>query len=378
MSMSELSLYFHIPYCKMKCFYCDFNSYSNKHDTLDEYLVSIEKEIDLYAHLHGSSIRTIFFGGGTPSIIESRCIRKIIDKCNSVFDTRGCTEISIEANPESLTEQKLYDYRNMGINRLSIGLQAWQDRLLKKIGRIHTLEKFIYAFSKAREASFDNINVDLIFSLPEQSVANWVETLLNVVDLSPEHVSCYGLKIEEGTRFHKALKEGEIQVPNDETDREMYYYAQESLNKFGYNQYEISNFAKPGYECVHNMAYWTFKEYIGFGAGAHSFFDNKRVENENIIEKYISQINKGNFAYSEKHNLSKKNQMTDYIITGLRLIKGIDKKKFYEKFDMSINDLYTLNVTEYIKMGLLDDDEDNVKFTPKGLDLSNLVLTEFV
>lgn len=362
----------------MKCFYCDFNSYANKHDTMDEYLASVEKEIDLYASLHGSSVRTIFFGGGTPSITESRNIRRILDKCNAVFDTRGCTEISIEANPESLTEQKLYDYRNMGINRLSIGLQAWQDRLLKKIGRIHTLEKFIYAFSKAREAGFNNINVDLIFSLPEQSITNWTETILNVIDLSPEHVSCYGLKIEEGTKFHEALKEGKIQLTDDETDREMYYQAQECLNKFGYSQYEISNFAKPGYECVHNMAYWTFKEYIGFGAGAHSFFDNKRVENENSIEKYISQINRGNFAYSGKYNLSQKDQMTDYIITGLRLIKGIDKKKFYEKFGMSINVLYTSNVMEYIKMGLLSDTEDNVKFTPKGFDLSNFVLTEFV
>lgn len=376
--MRELSLYFHIPYCKNKCFYCDFNSYANKNDTIDEYFISLEKEIDLYSHLHGSSIRTIFFGGGTPSIVESRSIRRILDKCNAVFDTRGCTEISIEANPESLTENKLYDYRNMGINRLSIGLQAWQDRLLKKIGRIHTLEKFIYAFSKARDAGFENINIDLIFSLPEQSIANWVETLLNVIDLGPEHVSCYSLKVEEGTKFHNALKQGEIKIPNDETDREMYYQAQESLNKFGYNQYEISNFAKPGYECVHNMAYWTFKEYIGFGAGAHSFFDNKRVENENIIEKYISKINRGDFAYSEKYNLSKQDQMADYIITGLRLIKGIDKKKFYEKFGMSINELYTSNVMEYIKMGLLDDNEENVKFTPKGLDLSNLVLTEFV
>lgn len=378
MSMRELSLYFHIPYCKMKCFYCDFNSYANKYDTLDEYLTCIEKEIDLYAPLFGSSIRTIFFGGGTPSIIESRSIRRILDKCNSVFDTRGCTEISIETNPESLTEQKLYDYRNMGINRLSIGLQAWQDRLLKKIGRIHTLDKFIYAFSKAREAGFENINVDLIFSLPEQSIANWTETLLNIVDLGPEHVSCYSLKVEEGTRFHDALIEGEIRIPDDETDREMYYNAMESLNKFGYNHYEISNFAKPGYECVHNMAYWTFKEYIGFGAGAHSFYDNKRTENESLIEKYITQINRGHFAYSEKHSLAKKDQMTDYIITGMRLIKGIDKKRFFEQFGISINELFTPNVMEYIKMGLLDDSEDNLKFTLKGFDLSNLVLTEFV
>lgn len=397
--MRELSLYFHIPYCNSKCFYCDFNSYVGKQDTIKQYFECMLMEIDLYKNLHGSTIRTIFFGGGSPSVVETKYINKVIDKCSKMFNFDTGIEISIETNPESLTKQKLSDYKNMGINRLSIGIQAWQDKLLRRIGRIHDKAQFLSAFSDARNAGFDNINVDLIFSLPDQSIKDWVETLQSMISLRPEHLSCYSLKIEEGTKLYTDFQNGVLNLPDEDIDRKMYYTAQDILSQNGYDQYEISNFAKPGFECSHNLTYWTYRDYIGFGAGASSaltykkdvyLFDDKdnslkkddlmvvRTENLRGIEEYINSINNNELPYKDKQILSKPEQMSEYMITGLRLIRGINKNQFYKRFGVKIDCLYKDIIDKYKSNGLLTDNGENIRLTKKGLDLSNIVMVEFI
>ena len=353
------SIYIHIPYCKQKCLYCDFNSYSNKENTINKYFDALIKEIKSY---NIKELNTIYFGGGTPSFVDSKYIREIM----SILPKAN--EVTLELNPGTVNKEKFAEYKSIGINRLSIGLQAIQNNILKEIGRIHTLNDFEEAFKLARSVGFDNINVDLMHGLPNQSVQDFKDSVDYLVKLGPDHISCYSLIL------HNDIFKN---LPTEEDERKMYYYAKEKLRERGYIHYEISNFAKSGKESKHNLVYWNQEEYIGVGAGASSYLNGERYTNVASIEEYIKRINRDESVNitEEKQNLEDK--LNEYMILKLRLIKGVNIKEANEKFKTDIVKKYEKSLEKLQKLGLIKIDE-NIYFTDKGLDLANIVWEEFI
>lgn len=293
MNKKELGIYMHIPFCKQKCNYCDFISYTNKCEKIENYIECLEKEIDKFDY-RNYNVTTIYIGGGTPSYIDSKYIKQIM---NSIYKKLQLeknelkeVEITIEVNPGTVTKGKLQDYKDVGINRISIGLQCVQDRLLKILGRIHTFEDFINTYNLAKEVGFENINVDLMLGFPDQSIEDIKESLNQIIKLNPNHVSTYSLIVEEGTKIFNQIENNELQLPDEELERNMYWYVKNTLELNGYNHYEISNFSKKGKESKHNMNCWNQEEYIGFGIAAHSYISNIRFSNTNNLEEYIKNI----------------------------------------------------------------------------------------
>ncbi len=311
-----------------KCLYCDFTSYSKKEDLMIEYVKALSKEI--VNKTKNKIIRTIFIGGGTPTYLSLEAL-KILKDTVKIIDKKENIEFTVEGNPGTFTEKKLKMLKSMGVNRLSIGLQSSKDRLLKTLGRIHSFEEFVQSFKMARKEGFNNINVDLMFGLPNQSLDDWKDTLMKVVKLSPEHLSCYSLIIEEGTTFHNLYKNSLLELPKEEEERKMYEYCINFLKEKGYLQYEISNFANPNKECRHNLVYWNLEDYIGCGVGAHSYVNNQRYENTDSIEEYIKQINLNNIIKINLHNNSQKENMEEFMFMGLRKTKGISINDFEER-----------------------------------------------
>ena len=352
------SLYIHIPFCKQKCLYCDFNSYSNADKLINDYVIALKNEIQSYSF---NAYKTIYFGGGTPSYIDEK---SIIDILNCV-DYKKAEEITIEVNPGTVTKEKLRSYIENGINRLSIGLQATQDNILKEIGRIHTLEDFEKTYIMAREVGFKNISVDLMFGLPNQALKDVEESLDFIIKINPEHVSCYSLILHENI-FNN--------LPEDEEEREMYYLIINKLKEAGYEHYEISNFAKPGYESKHNLVYWNQGEYVGVGAGASSYIDNKRYTNVTNINKYIT--NYGDRIIEEIQSADDKER--EYIILKLRLIDGINIEEMNEKFNINVCEKYKEQIEKMKKLELLEYNDKKIRLTKKGLDLANVVWQEFL
>jgi len=378
-----IALYIHIPFCKSKCYYCDFNSYASKENLISDYCNAVIEEINLYKNLYEDineyKVTSIFFGGGTPSFIDSEFIFRILNECFMVFDIADGAEITIETNPGTLTCEKLKTYKKCGINRLSIGLQAWQDIHLLNLGRIHTQSDFINNYYITRTAGFKNINVDLIFGFPNQTLNDWDETIEMVTSLGTDHLSCYSLKVEEGTVLDTKIKKNEVEVAEDELDRDMYYLAKKKLKEEGFLHYEISNFAKPGFESKHNMTYWEAKEYIGFGAGAHSYFCSKRYNNIKEPEGYINNVLINSRIPSENITIiNEKEKISEYIILGLRLIEGIDLSDFKMRFNVKLTELYSEAIEKLTENGLLYLADNKLKLTDLGLDLANLVFVEFI
>ncbi|HHV97941.1 MAG TPA: oxygen-independent coproporphyrinogen III oxidase [Clostridiaceae bacterium] len=377
----ELGLYIHIPFCKSKCYYCDFNSYASKNDIIPEYCEALEKEIEYYDNIVNKNkyrVKSIYIGGGTPSYLPSEYITKVLKKCRKVFDVEENAEITIEANPGTLSQEKLVEYKDSGINRLSIGLQAWQDRLLVELGRVHTCEEFVENLLAAKKVGFNNINVDLIFGLPGQSLKDWFETLDNVTKMRITHLSCYSLKVEEGTALDKKIRNGEVEYPDEDIDREMYHSTIATLKNKGFIHYEISNFSKPGFESRHNLIYWNLEPYIGIGAGAHSYFERTRYNNEEVPERYISQISNGRIPKKNIEVLALQDNISEYMILGLRLTKGIRIDEFNQKFEKDLFDLYGKKIENLIKRGLISIQNGYLKLTDIGLDLANQVFVEFI
>lgn len=377
--MNEIGIYIHIPFCKAKCNYCDFNSFADKNEFIPEYFNALKKEISSYVdRIKQYTVKTIFIGGGTPSLVEYKYICELIEFCKIELKISETAEISIETNPGTLDEIKLSNYKKVGINRLSIGLQAWQDNLLHSLGRIHSKDEFLESYYKAKKAGFNNINLDLIFGIPGQTMNDWEETIDNVINLKPAHLSCYSLKVEEGTRFGDMYESGDLVLLDDELDRDMYHYAIERLSKAGYKHYEISNFALEDSECKHNLIYWKSEEYIGLGAGAHSYFNGERYNNEYEINNYMSSIlNKGN-ANENSQIINKRDCISEFMFLGLRLIKGINANEFKNKFDEDLFDLFGNQLKILEKKGMLIIDKDRIWLTPLGIDLSNQVFIEFI
>lgn len=383
MEQQELGIYVHIPFCKQKCYYCDFVSYANKCEQVEEYINSIKKEISSY-DFSKYNVTTIYIGGGTPSYIDSKQIKSILELIKAKLKKNKKKfediEITIEVNPGTVTEEKLQDYKEVGINRISIGLQTTNDTLLKQIGRIHTYQEFLNTYNLAKEIGFGNINVDLMLGLPNQTIENLKDSLNEVIKLNTNHISVYSLIIEEGTPIAKLLDDGKLELPDEEQERRMYWYVKNFLELNGYNHYEISNFAKRGKESKHNINCWNQEQYIGIGAAAHSYMNNVRYSNTSNLEEYIKNIKEGNIEKNrkieEKQTLEEKRN--EFMILGFRKIEGVDISKFKERFVENPIFLYREKLNKLVEEGLIEIDLNNIRLTNKGLDLANQVFEEFI
>lgn len=372
--MKESALYIHIPFCKRKCLYCDFPSYCGKEALMEEYSKALAWEI---RNTVKRRIKTIFIGGGTPTYLSFDGWKNIAGVIKSL-DLCEDAEFTVEGNPGTFDEKKLEFLKDMGVNRLSMGLQAWQNDILRKIGRIHTVEEFLHSFQMARTAGFDNINVDLMFGLPEQTYEQWMDTLKAAVDLGPEHLSCYSLIVEEGTPLHALQEKGELNLPDEETERRMYEDCVQMLKEHGYHQYEISNFAKPGRECRHNIVYWNTEEYYACGSGASSYIDKWRCTNVAQVEEYMRRIKNGESPVQDEHANTLEDCMEEFMFMGLRMMKGISVRDFEERFNASIYSVYGDIIKRYVSNGMLVDDGSRISLSPQGVEVSNSIMCEFI
>ena len=390
MNTKNVGLYIHIPFCKQKCQYCDFKSYTGKEKLIDTYIKWLEFELkgvgegnrlDYENNLDDLAVvKSIYIGGGTPSFIDGKYIEEILSIANEYYTVDDNAEITIEVNPGTIDKDKFETYLRSGINRISIGLQSTHDRLLKELGRIHTYEDFLNTYNLARSVGFKNINVDLMLGLPNQSLQDLEESLKEIIKLNPEHISVYSLIIEEGTPFYDKLEMNEIVLPDDELERKMYWGTKKKLENAGYVHYEISNFAKPGFESKHNLSCWNQEEYIGIGVAAHSYTNDVRYSNIDSIEEYIKNYEEDNetdnFVFHEKQ--TKISKMKEFMMLGLRKIQGIYIQDFKNKFGENPIYLYRKELEKLVNEELLEIDGDIIKLTNKGIDLANLVWEEFV
>jgi len=374
---NKIGIYVHIPFCKKKCDYCDFISYCGKDDLIEKYVDSVKKEID---HVKiKSEITTIYIGGGTPSYIDSKFIVQILEKIKEKNVAQDA-EITIEVNPGTVTQEKLQDYIDCGINRISIGLQTTNDELLKQIGRIHNYEQFLETYKLAKKVGFKNINVDLMLGLPNQRIIDLKESLENVLRLAPKHISVYSLIVEEGTPIANKIKNGKLKLLDDELERNMYWYVKNTLELNGYKHYEISNFAKKGYESKHNMNCWNQMEYVGIGTAAHSYRDITRYSNTEDIKEYIKNVQKGEFEKNRIiHEMQKEeDSKKEFMLLGLRKIDGLKISEFKNKFGDNPIYLYRNELKKLSDEKLIIIQDDNIRLSNKGIDLANLVWEEFV
>ena len=374
---NKIGIYVHIPFCKKKCDYCDFISYCGKDDLIEKYVDSVKKEIE---HVKiKSEITTIYIGGGTPSYIDSKFIVQILEKIKEKNVAQDA-EITIEVNPGTVTQEKLQDYIDCGINRISIGLQTTNDELLKQIGRIHNYEQFLETYKLAKKVGFKNINVDLMLGLPNQRISDLKESLENVLKLAPKHISVYSLIVEDGTPIANKIKNEKLKLPDDELERNMYWYVKNTLELNGYKHYEISNFAKKGYESKHNMNCWNQMEYVGIGTAAHSYRDITRYSNTEDIKEYIKNVQKGEFEKNRIiHEIQKEeDSKKEFMLLGLRKIDGLKISEFKNKFGDNPIYLYRNELKKLSDEKLIIIQDDNIRLSNKGIDLANLVWEEFV
>lgn len=390
MLRKELELYIHIPFCVRKCAYCDFLSAPANEQTQRVYVERLIEEIQGFESAEEYTVSTVFVGGGTPSILPEEEVAKIMKAVRARFpywismENEGRDpEITIECNPGTLTAEKLSAYKRAGINRLSLGLQSANDKELQLLGRIHSYEEFLESYRLAREAGFTNINVDLMSALPGQSLDSYCDTLRKICALEPEHISAYSLIIEEGTPFCAAYKE-DVKLredgkepkllPSEDTERAMYQKTEAILTEYGYHRYEISNYAKTGYECRHNVGYWRRADYVGFGLGAASLQNPLRYHNTDVLEDYL----KGDFAKKELFVLTKDNQIEETMFLGLRMMQGVDVLKFKESFGCDLNIVYAHQVKKMKALGMLEEKDGCIRLTKEGTDVSNQVMSEFI
>ena len=417
MNKRELELYIHIPFCARKCAYCDFLSFAAPERVYRDYMDKLLEEIcGQGPNFQEYRVSTIFVGGGTPSILPADLIMELFATLSENFDISPDAEITMEANPGTLTMEKLEVYRQSGVNRLSIGLQSADDKELKYLGRIHSYDSILKSFQRARQAGFKNINVDLMSALPGQDVHSWKNTLKKVMMLKPEHISAYSLIIEEGTPFYERFGEpqgkqssvvcGESDadrggalpapktaaeiaaraavmtlpdLPDEDTDREMYHLTKEMMAAHGYDRYEISNYAKKGYECRHNIGYWTGVEYLGLGLGASSYTYGYRYHNTENLQEYLSlNLYEGGAAARDIEELSLEDKMEEFMFVGLRMMKGVSGSEFLERFGQNMWNVYGDALKKLEQQGLIEVDAPMVRLTELGIDVSNVVLSEFL
>lgn len=379
--MKELGFYLHIPFCKSKCIYCDFNSFAQKDDCIEPYIKAVKKEIEEYAKQNKDVlIKTIYIGGGTPSYIKEKYIKEIIETIRSNFEIIPNAEITIEINPGTVNRRKLNTYYKSGINRLSIGLQSTNDKLLKQLGRVHDFEDFLETVRLANTIGFSNINADCMIGLPNQTIYDVEETLNVLINLRLTHISVYSLIVEPNTPLEKKINSGELKLPDEEIERYMYWFAKRKLEENGYLHYEISNFAKPLFRSKHNLDCWNQKEYKGFGVSASSYENEIRYTNISSIEKYVENVQNGQFKknYIVEEKQDRETMMKEYMLLGLRKITGVSINQFRKKFGTIPIFKYNKEITKLTNEGLIESNGINIRLTKKGLDLANLVWEEFV
>ncbi|HDF2605512.1 TPA: oxygen-independent coproporphyrinogen III oxidase [Clostridioides difficile] len=389
-----LGLYVHIPFCVKKCKYCDFNSYKMDIDSKKRYIEDLKIEMELYSNKlykdnkyknkeccslnKNDKITSIFVGGGTPSILTSDEIREVFISIKEMFDIDENAEITIECNPGTLTLEKLKTMKEIGINRLSIGLQAIQEKHLNFIGRIHTYEEFEKNYKDALSVGFKNINIDLMHSLPNQTLCDWKETLEKVVHLNPTHISAYSLILEEGTELYNMYESNKFELIDENVDIEMYEYTINYLKSKGYNQYEISNYSKEGYNCEHNILYWECEHYIGIGAGASGYINENRYNNVESLEDYHLSLVKREKPIQENEILSEKDMIEEKIFMGLRMNKGIKFEDFKKKFGIDFREKYNKQIEMLLARKLINQSFEGIQLTQKGREISNSVFIEFM
>ena len=378
-----LGIYLHIPFCVRKCNYCDFLSAPAQEETRRRYVQCLTEEIRQFEAAKEYEVKSVFFGGGTPSILEGKWIAALMEELEKIFSFSEIPEITIECNPGTLTAEKLDHYRKSGINRLSLGLQSADENELKLLGRIHTWEDFYKNYQQARESGFENISVDLMSALPGQTVSSWKRTLEKVLALKPEHISAYSLIIEEGTPFYdwygaedekrrRGLADnGRTVLPSEEEEREMYYDTKRFLTEAGY---QISNYAVPGYESIHNSGYWLRREYVGFGLGASSQVKNLRCKNTERLEDYL----KSDFFKKEVQILTRQEEIEETMYLGLRMMQGVNLQGFQKSFGVRVETLYKETLEKLERQGLLRIKDGCLRLTDSGIDVSNAVMAEFL
>lgn len=403
--MNGLEIYIHIPFCVKKCDYCDFLSAPADLETKEKYVEALINEIKLNKNkMSEYVVDTVFIGGGTPSLLEENQISKIMSVLRDNCNMSENPEITIECNPGTITESKLLEYKKSGINRISFGLQSANDKELKSIGRIHNYAGFLESYNLARKCGFDNINVDLMSALPGQTLKSYEETLNKVVRLEPEHISAYSLIVEENTLMYDRVKKAQIKginiLPDEESERKMYYLTNNILRSNGYRKYEISNYSKPGKECKHNIGYWQRKEYLGFGIGAASLYKENRYNNISDINKYIevltnnikensinnvgnsseveNQVNILNSIVKNLQQLTERDRMEEFMFLGLRMMEGVSMEKFERYFGKPYMEVYGKVQKRMEDKRFLINDNGYVKLTEFGIDLSNYVMSEFL
>ncbi|MCM1386313.1 MAG: radical SAM family heme chaperone HemW [Bacillus sp. (in: Bacteria)] len=375
--MRDLSLYLHIPFCERKCRYCDFLSYPATETEKEDYITLLLSEIEKRAFSYKEhQVISVFIGGGTPSILKLNAVERLIEKLKLNYTFSESPEITIEANPDSVTAEKLAAYHRAGINRLSIGLQSADDKELKLLGRLHDYAAFCNAYEMARAAGFQNINIDIMSAIPGQTLPVYQKTLERILAYRPEHISAYSMILEEGTWFYEHQKE--LPLVTEDEDRMLYQLTGEMLASFGYNRYEISNYAKPGYECIHNKVYWQRGDYVGFGLGAASMVKDVRWNNKKTYAEYAYAVEHAPEDMNDNMQyLTVNEQMEEFMFLGLRLTKGIEKDAFFRKFGVSIESVYGSLIEKLEREGLLIVN-DFISLTPYGMDISNYVMAQFL
>ncbi len=394
--MRELELYLHIPFCERKCLYCDFLSFPADDDVRERYVGALKNEILSHrGWAREYAVTSVFIGGGTPSVLSAGQMGGIMETLHKVFRVNADAEITAEANPGTVTQEKLTGWKDSGINRISFGLQSVRDKELKMLGRIHTFEEFTESYRAARAAGFSNINIDLISAIPGQTVQSWRETLKTAAELGAEHISAYSLILEEGTPFYERYgkepgsgKNGGIQkgyppLPDEESDRRMYEDTKSLLKSYGYHRYEISNYAKEGRECRHNLGYWERKEYLGLGLGASSLLEECRFHNTEDMSRYLNLFAQGREpgpadAREGIEKLTREDQMAEFMFLGLRKTEGIRADDFFRQFGRALRDKYGVQIEKLKNRGLLEEEEGRLRLTERGTDVSNYVFCEFL
>lgn len=383
-SPQSISLYIHFPFCLKKCLYCDFNSLAGSPVTPDDYVAAVVREMELRAARLDRPVTapTLYFGGGTPSLMEPGLVGRLIEAAVRLFGLTADAEMTIEANPGTLTVGKLAGYRSAGVNRLSLGVQSFSDEMLALLGRVHTAREALDAYAAARDAGFTNIGIDLIHSLPGETPAGWRDDLVRAIDLRPEHVSAYGLTVEEGTPFQLLAQEGRLPLPGEEEGVAMFLETGKFLREAGYEHYEISNFARPGFRSRHNQVYWRRGNCLGFGAGAHSFLRSPgfgvRWRNALSPEAYLEADSRGALVEEELTLLTERDAMAEFFFLGLRMLDGVEPALFRREFGLTVEEAYPGELERLFSEGLIERREGFVRLTGRGVLVANQVFMRFL
>lgn len=378
--MPPRSVYIHIPFCSKKCYYCDFAAYQVDGQPIDAYLSALRNEMDLLVQMTPpETVHTIYIGGGTPSILNPRQMSRLLEAIEKAFPKRSKTfEFTVEANPESVSSDLLRILKDGGVNRISLGVQTFSPRLLKEIGRAHGIEEIIRSIEWIKKAEIPNLSLDLMFGLPRQTIVDIEDTLKYVLALEPQHLSCYSLKIEEGTRFYHLDRKNQLVLPTEDEEYLMYQLIRERLEQAGYRQYEISNFSIPGYESMHNTVYWLNDEYYGIGVGAHGYIEGVRYANVRGVQAYLQHLSEGRRPIDEAYQVSREESMENFMILGLRLLKGVNKTRFLNRYGESIEQVFGSVVQSLVKRSLIEEKREVIRLTEKGLLFGNEVFAAFL